>query len=529
MTPQGADEIAMDEGNQAAAAEAGEGAVAEVDEAAAGEAREAARDALPLEKHPLYLRVEEQLADREDEAALENVRALREIYPEEEALRDLETRIQIKLSVPPRKSESEISEEARGGPSGCLRNVVVLLLVVAVVLAMVAGFVIAVQEIFGPPFEEAQMQAELRALNNEGMALLDSGDLAGAREKFEQLREKDPDYEGLAEVFERLAEEEAFRAEYDRADQAADEAWDRLEAAAEQDDVQVLEQAIQGVEEALVLLDAIVGKRPLYAGGRLAERAAEMRARIDLERRWIRTEDLWQAQDWQGVITLLEALRRDAPDFRTGAVEQWLFEAYRIVAEQELETAAAQGDVDALKQAIVYLEKALELFPRQPDLRDELDRAEGYIAGAEAFAEEDWVEAVEAWDPIYTFDNDYLAGVLEDRIAQAYPRAAMALIGDADGTIADLEQAVYYLDAAEAIAPLDAGLVVERDRAAAYVAGAEAYAEQRWNTAIDYLGPIYAERPDYQGDALESLLREACAATDTPETDPAATWCPPPP
>jgi hypothetical protein len=71
--------------------------------------------------------------------------------------------------------------------------------------------------------------------------------------------------------------------------------------------------------------------------------------------------------------------------------------------------------------------------------------------------------------------------------------------------------------------------VVERDRAAAYVAGAEAYAEQRWNTAIDYLGPIYAERPDYQGDALESLLREACAATDTPETDPAATWCPPPP
>jgi tetratricopeptide (TPR) repeat protein len=227
-----------------------------------------------------------------------------------------------------------------------------------------------------------------------------------------------------------------------------------------------------------------------------------------------------QAEDWPAAIERLTWIRGEDPEFRRGQVEERLFQVYAFLARQELEEA--RGDVDRVQLALEYLRQALILRPTQQDLKTEQQQARAYVTGAEAYAGGDWVVAVQAWEPVYIARRDYQDGVLARRMRETYPRAADALIEQANGDLVKLQQAIGYLEQALLDDPENQELLAERHFALEYRAGADAFAKERWDEAIGRWGPIHDLRPDYQGGLLEENLKTSCAESRSPSE----TWCP---
>lgn len=450
---------------------------------------------LPYGEHPLHQAAMDDLAAGDEATAVAKLKLLAALYPKEQTLQDLAVRVDLKAALAGSSAEATIKERSvvpRGQPRRGLRNLLLVLAVLVAGLVAVAAFLITYDLTVRPVRQASETASALASLRQTGQRRLDAGDWAGARESFEALLIAVPGDPTAQAGIEYSWQREALDGQYADA-LAAEQAGD--------------------LQRALQALQAIHSQEPAYPG--LAERIAKLQDRVAVEANLQEAQALVQAGDWLGVISALTRVRNQDPDYRRAEVEDQLYQAYLQVALPQLDQA--NGDVDQVRQAIDYLDRALALNPTDEQYGEERSLAVRFVTGADAFANQDSEAAVVAWEPVYAARPDYQGGALRDNLRQAYFQAARQLIARASGNVSLLKQAIRYLTQAAVLDPGNSELAEEQRLVAEFVAGAEAYAEGDWPTAIARWGPVYQVRSDYQNGVLRTELREACARSSAPD------------
>ncbi|MBN1659141.1 MAG: hypothetical protein JXA93_12090 [Anaerolineae bacterium] len=457
------------------------------------EAVETVETRVSFREHPLFVEVERQLAAGEDEGATHNLKKLRELYPNEDTIRDLEMRAALRSTF----SIADALPIRRGQPGAVLRMLLLFMTMVAVCLTASAGFALAYQEWVIPPREEHEREVYLARLQQSFDQRLKAGDLTGARQVLEELSLALPGDQDVEAAFDLLRYQESLDAMYNSAlDREAQSDW-------------------RGALDGWRHLEAT---SPGYRDVR--QRIAQIERTIELEEAWQEAVSVVEANDWPRVVTLLTDIRRRAPGFHRDEADEYLFRGYEFLARQLLDGAG--GNVGQMEEAIEYLGMALQLRPAQRDLIAERKLARLYVVGAVAYMDEKWGEAAEAWQSVHHARPNYQGGIVDTYLYQAYPRAAEELLEGAMGAKKPIQQAIGYLEQVLMRSPEDPWALEERSLALEYLAGLEAFDKERWNEAIVHWGPIYDVRPSYQSGAIEEKLRVACAATETEFR-----WCSP--
>jgi tetratricopeptide (TPR) repeat protein len=450
---------------------------------------------VPFDQHPLYQAAMDDLAAGDEATAVAKLKLLAALYPKEQTLQDLAVRVDLKAALAVSSAKATSRERAavpRGQPRRGLRNLLLLLLMLAVGLVGIAAFIIGYNLMVRPAREATQTEVAIDSMRQTGQLRLEAGDWAAARESFEALLRAVPGDPTAQAGIDYSFQREALDGQFANA-LAAEQAGD-----------------LQG---ALQTMQAIHSQEPAYPG--IAERIAKLEDRVAIEANLQEAQTLVQAGDWLGVISALTRVRSQDPDFRKAEVEDQLYQAYLQAALPQL--AEANGNADQIRQAIDYLDRALALRPTDGQYGEERRLAVRFVTGADAFANQDWQAAVVAWEPVYAARPDYQGGALRDNLRQAYPQAARQLIARASGSVSLLKQAIGYLAQAAALDPEDQDLAEERRLATEFVAGAEAAAQGDWLAAVAHWGPIYQVRSDYQNGVLRTQLREACAKSSAPD------------
>jgi tetratricopeptide (TPR) repeat protein len=445
-------------------------------------------------EHALFQAAVEQMASGEMDVAAVSLRELAELFPEEETIRDMLVRAQLKSTF----ATAEYVTVKRSQPGPILRRMVLILMVVGLCLVGIFGFSMAYERYIEPARAAKDQERQVESLQQKGEARLAAGDWPGARQAFQEYLALVPDDESAQAAIVLIDEQEAL---------------DRLYV----DAIAALDGG--DLDGALDLLGEIQVQSTQYRD--VEDLIQTIQARKSLDADWLEAQGLIEAGDWTGAITALTQIRATDPQFHRAQLEDYLFQAYDQAARQLI--AQANGDLDQLRQALSYLAPALALRPTSPDLIELNYLVSKYVDGVDALAREDWLKAVRLLEPIYTIQSDYQGGVLADYLREAYPRAASQLIGRASGAVGTLEDAIDYLDKALALRPGDQYLLRERHLAVEYVAGAEAFAEADWDGAIAHWGPIYPLQPDYQNGVLRDNLERACDSSEEPDV----TLCPP--
>jgi tetratricopeptide (TPR) repeat protein len=462
-----------------------------VDEIVMDEVVEHAERRVPFREHPLFVDVERQLADGQDVDAAENLKKLAVLYPEEETIRDLEVRVALRSTF----SVADSIPVPHRQPGAVLRTLLIFLVLIAGCLTAAAGFGFAYERWVRPASVMREQEIYVARLVRSVELRLTALDIVGAREALDELAIAAPESQDLEAARLVLAELESR--------------------------MQVYEAALQREEEgdregALELLRQLQQTSPEFKEKEVRAHMARIEKAVELERKWEEAQHLVAAGDLEAALPLLTAIQLSSPGFQRNDVNTHLFNAYTFLATQRLDEA--RGDVGQVKEAIRYLDLALELQPTRRDLGEERRLARQYVAGAAAYAEEQWIQVVKSWQPVHRARPDYQGGVVDTYLYQAYPRAAADLLAEAGGEARPLRQAVEYLDQL----PDDAWAREERSLAIEYLAGLEAFNAARWDEAIVHWGPIYVVRPSYQGGVLEERLAIACAATEVEFS-----WCSP--
>jgi tetratricopeptide (TPR) repeat protein len=449
----------------------------------------------PFDEHPLYRAAMKQLAKGDETGAADKLRRLSKLYPRELALRDQLVRLDLRATL---LAEAP-AEGAQQRSSPFLRALVFVLFALTVAVVLLFAVAVAYDQ-FKPsgPVVDLQATQVIESLRQDAQQRMAAGDYPGARTAYQAVLTQVP------------GEPTA---------QAALEQIDRYEALDQQYVDALLAQQQEDWKTALELLRQISAESPGYRD--VEQRIQDLEELEALETSWTEAQNLIAAGDWPGATSLLIEIRTRDPDFHRTEVEEQLYRAYTQMAD--LQIKEANGNLNFLQQAIFDLNQALRLRPTDRDLIEERRLATEFVAGFAAFDAQDWAAAVDHWEQIQSARPDYQGGVLEGYLRQAYPQAAGQLIAQANGSLPVLRRAIGYLDRALAFQPGDAQLANERQQAAEYVAGAEAFAQGKWDTAIAHWGPLYAVYPDYQGGVLEANLRLACASGSSS----AMALCPP--
>jgi hypothetical protein len=121
--------------------------------------------------------------------------------------------------------------------------------------------------------------------------------------------------------------------------------------------------------------------------------------------------------DWVGVVTSWEPVYAARPDYQGGILGQRLDEAYPRAAQQLIDEA--NGSERLLDQALGYLDKALVSQPENEALLEEKRLIVDYLAGLDAFRQEDWDLSIAFWGPIHLANSGYQNGALDEKLRVA--------------------------------------------------------------------------------------------------------------
>ena len=260
------------------------------------EHREEPEPAIPFDQYPLYRAAMDDLAAGDEATAVAKLKLLAALYPDEQALQDLAVRIELKSALATYPSEALIKEASavpRGQPRQGLRNLLLLLVALAVGLVGIAGFVVTYDLMVRPVRVARETEMALDALRQTGQRRLEAGDWAGARASFEELLQLVPGDPTAQAGIGYSRQREALDGQYASA-LSAEEAGDW-----------------QG---ALQTLEAIQSQDPTYPG--LAERIAALQRRVTMEATFQEAQALIQAEDWPAAISALTGVRAQDPAFR---------------------------------------------------------------------------------------------------------------------------------------------------------------------------------------------------------------------
>jgi len=449
---------------------------------------ERSNNAIPFEKHPLYQEAMDQIVAGDKDAAVDTLKRLSERYPDEQFLQDLLVRVQLQSTFGDGGEYIPV-EHSQGTP--ILRTVVMVMLVLTTCLVVAAGLIAIYNEFFRPDPGVAVELARYDELWDDVEFYLDGGDLVSARQTLETLLAEFPVDGPAQQALEDLDQRILCSDMYSEASRLKERG--ELEAAGE-----TASQAPQ---------DCYNHERFVALLEQLEEMSSE-------ETAWAEALNRADAGDWEGAITLLTWLRSQNQEFKTEQVVNLLFEAHTRVARELLD--GARGDVGRIRAAASHLKEALTLKPGNQDILDEYRLAVGYVAGYEAYASGDWSNAVVRWEPLHAMRPDYQDGALREKLFESYPLAAEQLIAESGGSIMRMKQALDYFDRALEIDPGNEELQEEKELAAEYLAGNEAFVQSDFGLAISHWGPLHELRPDYLDGKLEENLRLACTQSAVP-------------
>lgn len=464
----------------------------QIDDITAKDLAEAAEKPVPVREHPLFLQMERQMAEGDDEGAAQSLRNLSKLYPGDQTVRDLEMRAALKSTF----TVADSLPVLHSRPGVTLRLALSLLAIVAVCLTASAGLVFGYEWYVVPTAVAYETQTAIDQRWGDLNQYLQRDACREARTVLDGL---EADFPGDRRIEEARGEVERCQARFSLYESA------------------VLKQGEGDWAGALERFREMEATYPGYYRD-VPYRISQLEERIVLEEKWQEARRLVDAGDLQSALPLLEEIRSRCPDCWSAEVHTHLFNAYSSIGMQLLDGAGS--DIGKVEQAIDYLRKALRLESTRTDLADELKWAIKYVAGADAYNKQEWERAIQEWEPVYVARPDYADGVVRSGLFDAYSRAASDLLEGAAGEAAPLERAVQYIDH---VPSPDPRLVEERNLAVEYLAGVKAYNAREWDKAIVHWGPIYIVRPSYQSGVLEEQLQVACAATDV-EYD---TWCSP--
>jgi tetratricopeptide (TPR) repeat protein len=232
----------------------------------------------------------------------------------------------------------------------------------------------------------------------------------------------------------------------------------------------------------------------------------------DTEVLWSNVERRLEAGDLSGVREFLNFLEVETPGDprieetrqRVNLLQSWADLYADAVAARE------RGDWQAA------LDLAYQIPPESPNH----DRAQQLIQEVQDMAvledawqevqnlvqAEDWQSAISTLNWIRAQNSAFRRTEVEDLLYQIHVRLARELLDTAYGNLDLLRQAISNLSEALALRPTERELIGEKDLAVKFVAGAEAYGRGDWAAAVERWEPVYEERPDYQGSALERNL-----------------------
>ena len=132
---------------------------------------------------------------------------------------------------------------------------------------------------------------------------------------------------------------------------------------------------------------------------------------------YVAGHEAYDRGDWAVAVVRWEPLYVMRPDYQNGVLRQKLYDSYPRAARQLI--AEANGSVRLLTQAIDHLDQALAVDPENEELRQERALAVEFLAGLDAFVQEDRDLAITHWGPIYTVRPDYQNGVLAEKLREA--------------------------------------------------------------------------------------------------------------
>jgi tetratricopeptide (TPR) repeat protein len=454
----------------------------------------------PFHQHSLYRLATRHLAQGETGEAIQQLRLLAEIYPEESGLRDMLMRAEMQAAL----VEEEEPAVQRREASPFLQRLLTFLLVLTVGLMVVAGFyylydrwVIQDQR----AAEEAQAIASKRA---ECQAKVDGGSWDEAQTCCQELLAQAPDDAYCPSVLPTV-----------QASQALDGIWVQGREAEErcyaQWDMDACQRALDAYRQ-------VHAQDPAFND--VEQRILKLEELFSLEARWQEAQPCIQSQDWACVIDRVEQVYRQDPSFRDPTVRDTLISAYVQLAQQRI--AQASGDVATLREAIDLLDRAFQRGLTDPNLRLARELANNYVLGVEALERGDQEQALIYWRRAYDKDPNYLNGLVRERLRELAPEVARRLIDEAEGDAGQLTVAIDYLDLALELRPDDAELRQERELAQAFVDGVLAYTREEepdYCGAMDLWGQIYRVRPEYQAGALQERLRLACERCQFPDAE----------
>jgi tetratricopeptide (TPR) repeat protein len=238
----------------------------------------------------------------------------------------------------------------------------------------------------------------------------------------------------------------------------------------------------------------------------------------EVELLWERLDRLLEAGDAQGARELLVHLSSLTPD--DPRIEEARQRIDFLQSCNDLYADAVDASEGRDWQAALDL--AYQISPECPnydlaqrlieEVRDNAALEDAWQEVQVLYQAEDWQSAISTLNWIRAQNPAFRRAAVEDLLYQIHRRLAVDLLATAYGNLDPLRQAIGHLSEALALRPTDQELIGERDLAVKFVAGAEAYARGDWVAAVERWEPVYEERRDYQGSALERNLFEAYPA-----------------
>jgi tetratricopeptide (TPR) repeat protein len=448
----------------------------------------------PFHRHELYRLATRHLAEGKEAEAIQQLRLLAEIYPEERGLQDMLMRVEMKAAL----ADLDKPVAQRRQAPAALRRLLTILLTATVALMAIAGFAYLYREFVGSARLDVERDIYLNGLRQDCQDLVKGGDWEAALQQCQQL---------LAEVPGDSVGEAALPA-IERG-QRMDNLYVEARAAEERDDYPT----------ALDLYRQLHAQDPTFRD--VEQRIVTQEKLVALEAAWQAAQPCIQAQDWPCMIDRLTAIYKQDQRFRDPEVKNNLIRAYTELAKERI--AQASGDIGVLRQATDLLDEAFRLGLSDPLLRTERDLADQFVRGADAYNDGDWERALTYWRRVYETNPDYQAGLVRQRLREIAPEVARGVIAQANGDVARLSYAIDTLNLAIELQPDAQDLIQERSLAEAFIAGALAFAQKEEQQEPDYCGamdswgPVYVVRPDYQNGVLEEGLRQACERCRFPD------------
>ncbi len=288
---------------------------------------------------------------------------------------------------------------------------VLLALALAVIIAAALGWV--------PSFGNKELEAQKRALYEQGYTALAAGDYEEAIRSFEELATLAPDEDAVKVALRQARRLYNLATRYQKAQDAiANEDWT---TAAEE-------------------LEAILAIDSTYKDA--AELAVYVSRQQRLHAHFQKGKELFDQGKWAQAAAEFEQIQRLDREYRADVVAEYLFNAY---LNEGMRLVKEEGDrPESVRLALQYLGAALSIHPRNKQAAEQRLLAGIYLDGLLAYINEDWETAIRRLQQVVDTAPDYASGKAVTYLFDALMHQGEALVsaGDYEGALTYFRRAV---------------------------------------------------------------------------------------